>query len=105
MKLICNNKEIELKECKSFFSRFRGFMLIKNINKALLFNHCNSIHTFFMKENIDVIMCNKDNLILYYYKNLGKNKIIFPKKGATKTYETPAMYFNININDKMEVKK
>ena len=37
----------------------------KNINKALLFNHCNSIHTFFMKSNIDVILCNKDNKILW----------------------------------------
>ena len=105
MKLIYNNKEIEIIDCKTLFSRFMGNMFKKNIERGLLFRHCNSIHTFFMKENIDVIMCNKDNLILYYYKNLGKNKIIFPKKGATKTYETPAMYFNININDKMEVKK
>lgn len=105
MKLICNNKEIKLQECKSFFSRFKGLMFKKNIDKALLFNHCNSIHTFFMKENIDVILCNKENIVLYYYKNLGKNKIILPKKGVTKTYETPPLYFNININDKLEVRK
>lgn len=105
MELICKNKKINLQECTSFFSRFKGFMLCKNINKALLFNHCNSIHTFFMYKNIDVIMCNKDNTILYYYKNLGKNKIILPKKGVNKVYETPAMYFNLKINDKLEVKK
>ena len=51
-------------------------------------------------------MCNKDNTILYYYKNFGKNKIILPKKGVTKVYETPANYFNnIKINNKMEVTK
>ncbi|MBR3161249.1 MAG: DUF192 domain-containing protein [Bacilli bacterium] len=106
MKLIYQNKEITLKECKSFFERFTGFMLTKNINKALLFNHCNSIHTFFMYKNIDIIMCNKDNNILYYYKNLGKNKIILPKKGVSKVYETPANYFNnIKINNKLEVTK
>ena len=105
LKLIHNNKEINLKECKSFYSRFKGFMGKKNINESLLFDHCNSIHTFFMCENIDVIMCNNDNIILYYYKNLGKNKIILPKKGVKKVYETPANYFKIQIKDKMEVKK
>lgn len=105
MKLIYQNKSLNLKECKSFFERFKGFMLTKDINIALLFNHCNSIHTFFMYKNIDVIMCNNDNIILYYYKNLSKNKIILPKKGVKKVYETPANYFNIKINDKMEVKK
>ena len=84
LKLIYNNKELNLKECKSFFSRFKGFMFKKNINSSLLFDHCNSVHTFFMRENIDIIMCNNDNIILYYYKNVGKNKIILPKKGVKK---------------------
>jgi hypothetical protein len=105
MKLIYNNKEILLKECRTFWTRFKGFMLCKEINRALLFNHCNSIHTFFMYKDIDVIMCNKDNIILYYYKNLSKNKVIFPKKGVSIVYETPPEYFKIKINDKMEVKK
>ena len=103
MRIIYKGKEINLIECKSFYSRFKGFMLCKDINKALLFNHCNSIHTFFMYENIDVIMCNNDNVILYYYKDLGKNKIILPRKGVTKVYETPSEYFDIEINDKLEV--
>ena len=75
------NKEIEIYECKTFYSRLKGFMFSKVIDKALLFNKCNSIHTFFMKKNIDVIMCDKNNTILYYYYDLGKNKIILPKKG------------------------
>lgn len=105
MLLIYKNKEIPLYECISFFSRLKGFMFKKNINNSLLFNKCNSIHTFFMKENIDVIMCDKNNKILYYYKSLSKNKIILPKKNVYKVYETPSNYFNIKINDKMEVKK
>ena len=101
MKLICNNKEIEIIDCKTFFSRFMGNMFKKNIERGLLFRHCNSIHTFFMKENIDVIMCNKDNEILYYYNNLTKNKVILPKKNVYKVYETPVNYFNIKINTKV----
>lgn len=97
-------KEIELINCKSFYSRFKGFMFKKNIDRALLFEKCNSIHTFFMKENIDVIMCDKDNTILYIYKDLGKNKIILPKKGASKTIEMPCNYFDLEIGKKMIIK-
>lgn len=103
MKLTYNNKSIELTECNNFFSRFKGFMFKKKIDKALLFNKCNSIHTFFMKKNIDVIMCSKDDTVLYYYHNLGKNKIIFPKKNVYKTIELPVGYFNIKTNEKIRM--
>lgn len=79
-------------------------MFTKNINKALLFNRCNSIHTFFMKENIDVIMCDKDNIILYYYKDLGNNRIILPKRSVRKVFETPSGYFEIEVGKKMIIK-
>ena len=102
MKLLYNNKDIDLYECKSFFSRLKGFMFTKNIDKALLFD--NSIHTFFMKENIDVIMCDNDNNILYFYRDLPKNKIILPKKGVRKVFETPSGYFDIKINERMMIK-
>lgn len=104
MKLKYQNKEIELIEAVSFFSRFKGFMMCKNINHALLFNNCNSIHTFFMISNIDVILCNDDNIILYYYKDVTPNRVILPKKGVTKVYELPVNYFDIKLNDKLEVK-
>lgn len=103
MKLIYKNKEIKLIECKSFYSRLMGFMFKKNISYALLFKRCNSIHTFFMKEDIDVIMCDKDNNILYFYKSLKKNKVILPKKNVYMVYETPCSYFDIKINTKMKV--
>ena len=104
MLLEYNNKEIKIVNCISFFSRLKGFMFTKEINNALLFNKCNSIHTFFMKCNIDVIMCNKDNKILYYYNNLGKNKIILPKKGVYKTIELPVNYFDIEIGKYIRIK-
>lgn len=103
MRLLYDNREIELINCKSFFSRFRGFMLVKDIDKALLFNKCNSIHTFFMRENIDVIMCDSDNMVLFYYRNLGKNRIILPKRGVRKVFETPNGYFDIEIGKRMIV--
>lgn len=105
MKLVYENKEIALTVCTSFFSRLRGFMFVKEINKALLFNRCNSIHTFFMKSNIDVILCDNDNNILYYYYNLKPNKVILPKKNVTKVFELPPGYFDIKINKRLEIKE
>lgn len=103
MKLIYDNKCIEIKNCNTFFSRLKGFMFKKNIDCALLFNNCNSIHTFFMKNNIDVIMCDKENTILYYYNNVSKNKIILPKKMVYKTIELPVNYFNVKIKEKIRI--
>ena len=104
MQLIYNAKSIDLYVCKSFFSRLKGFMFTRNINRALLFDKCNSIHTFFMKENIDVIMCDNDNKVLFVYRDLPKNKIILPKKGVRKVFETPSGYFDIKINERMMIK-
>ena len=78
--------------------------MCKKIDYALLFKRCNSIHCFFMVSNIDVILCNDDNTILYYYRNVTPNKVILPKKGVTRVYELPVDYFNIKINDRLEVK-
>ena len=103
MNLIYNDKKIEIFECNSFISRLIGFMFKKDIKYALLFNKCNSIHTYFMKSNIDVIMCDKENNILYYYNNLSKNKVIFPKKNVYKTIELPVNFFDIKINTKVRI--
>lgn len=81
MQLMVNDKIINLKVCNNFFSRLIGNMFTKNI-KPLVFNHCNSIHTFFMKKNIDVLMFDKNKKHLKTYENLRPWKIIFPKKNT-----------------------
>lgn len=103
MKLKYQNKEINLVECKDFFHRFKGFMLKKEIDCALLFKRCNSIHTFFMVSNIDVLFCNEDNVILYYYRDVTPNKVLLPKKGVSRVYELPVDYFDIKVKDRLEI--
>ena len=103
MNLIYKDRNILIKDCNTFFSRLIGFMFKKNITHALLFNNCNSIHTFFMKKNIDVIMCDKNNKILYFYHNLSKNKIIWPKKNVYKTIELPVNFFDFEINTTVRI--
>ena len=55
MKVKIQKNVIEVKEAKDFKTRLLGFMGQKNIQTGILFPNCKSIHTFFMKEHIDVI--------------------------------------------------
>lgn len=80
---------VEIKYCNSFKSRLMGFMFKKNFDYALCFPKCNSIHTFFMREKIDVYMTDKDYNILYIKKNMKPWKVILPKKGVYYTFEFP----------------
>ena len=62
-------------EAISFKDRFIGLMGKKNINYCLVFPKCNSIHTFFMKEEIDVVMTDKNLKVVYIKKNMKKNLV------------------------------
>ena len=104
MNLIYDNKKIKLINCISFKDRLLGFMFKKNADYALVFPKCNSIHTFFMKMNIDVIMCDNDNNILYVYNNLRPNKVILPKRKVKKVIEVPSNIYNFRINTKIKTK-
>ena len=99
MYLIIKNKKIEIKECNHFFSKLKGFMFKKNINYGLRFKNCSSIHTFFMFENIDVIMTDKNNKVIKVYNNFKKNKIILPKTSVYYTYELPNNHNSYGIGD------
>ena len=89
MKLIINDKEFEIKECIKFKDRLFGLMFKKNFNYGLLFDNCNSIHTIFMKEAIDVIGLDEKNNVVGYKKNLKPYRFLRIKK-AKKTIELPA---------------
>ena len=101
MKLVVDKKTLELIEANTFLEKLFGLMFKKNINYALRLK-CNGIHTFFMREKIDVIVCDKDNNIISVYKCLKKNRVVLPKKKAYYTYELPAGTINEDIK-KIEI--
>lgn len=81
---------MEIIQVKGTFKRFKGFMFYKNkIDHGLAFKKCNSIHTFFMTQPIDIIMTDVNNKILYIFPNFKPWKIIMPKKNVYYTYELP----------------
>lgn len=101
MKVIVNEKEIKLIDANSFYKKLVGLMFKKNINYCLRLK-TNSIHTMFMKESIDIVMTDKNNNVLYIYKNFKKNKVLI-KKNVYYTYEFPNNFIDSNIK-KIEIK-
>lgn len=88
----------------NFKDRFLGYMFRKNPHyDAILFKPCSSIHTFFMKFDIDVLFLDEDMNVLEKVEEVKRGKIIF-KKYAKMVIETKAGGFkNINIGDKMHI--
>ena len=70
MRIIIDNKLFNLKKADNFFIRFIGLMFKKDIKEGLFFQKCNSIHTFFMKESIDIIMTDKDYKVVFFFKKV-----------------------------------
>lgn len=84
------NKELKsVTIYNTFWKRFLGLMGKKNIKEIIVFPKCNSIHTFFMKEPIDVIMTSQNGNILHIYHSLKPWRIILPKKHVYYTFELP----------------
>lgn len=74
--------------CNSFMKRLIGMSFKrKKTSYIYCFPKCNSIHTFFMFQPIDVIMTDKNNHILYIQEKVKPNHIILPKKNVYYTYE------------------
>ena len=90
MHVIIDKTKFNLIDCVSFSSRFMGLMFTRDFDYCMRFGKCNSIHTFFMKTNIDVVMTDKDDNVLYVFKDLKPWRVILPKKGVYSTYEFPA---------------
>lgn len=104
MKVIINNKKYEVKNCKNIFAKFKGMMFLKKkTDKCYRFERCNSIHTFFCFQNLDIIMCDKSNNILFKFKNVKPNKVILPKKKVYYTYEFSSNIINIDEIKKIKI--
>lgn len=104
MFITINNKKLPIKKCINFKDRLLGLMFKKEITEGYLFPKCNSIHTFFMKKPIDVIMTDRNNRIIYMHANLKPWKIIWPKKNVYNTIELPVNSTKLfSLNEKVKI--
>lgn len=77
-----------------FSKRLLGYMFRKTPHhEAILFEHCNSIHTFFMKFPIDVLFLDHKYQVIKQYEALKGGIVIFPVKGACFVLESQAGRF------------
>lgn len=77
----------------TFFSRLRGMIGrdFANANfDAMIFDRCNTIHTFFMSEKIDVIFVDRENAICGLRENLPPWRPCVHSVRACATLELPA---------------
>lgn len=86
MKIVIDNKTYDIEMYNNPLKRLVGFMFKKNIDKIICFKHCNSIHTFFMKCDIAVLMFDKNLNLLHIERCMKKNKVLI-KKGVYYTIE------------------
>lgn len=77
------------KVAKGFFERFFGLMGRKNLSSkdVLIFPNCNSIHTFFMREQIDVIFVSATGMVTKVFISLKPWRFLWPQKKAAHCIE------------------
>ncbi|MFZ7943939.1 DUF192 domain-containing protein [Neobacillus sp. 19] len=86
----------QIKVADSFFTRLRGLMFRKDPIKdeGLWIVPCNSVHMFFMKFPIDVVLLNERKEVVKLYPNLKPWSMTKPLKAAYSTLELPAGSIN-----------
>ena len=81
---------MKIKDAKSFKDRLLGLMFKKNITYGLSFDKCRAVHTFFMRENIDIYALDSNNKLIKEYHDIKPWKIIIAPKNTKKIIEMPS---------------
>ncbi|WP_188207726.1 DUF192 domain-containing protein [Alkalibacillus aidingensis] len=82
----------ELSVADTFWKRFKGLMFKRGLNSGygLHIKPCQSVHTFFMKFNIDVIYVNDKLEVVGLDKGLTPNRVGKVRKNAQSVIEVSA---------------
>ena len=70
---------MKIVKANSFIKKFKGLMFKNNIDYGMFFSNTNKIHTFFMKECIDIYGLDNNYVVKDIYLNVKPWKIIFLK--------------------------
>lgn len=99
------NKKINIHILYSFKERMKGFRFqLKPITIGLCYPKKKSINTYFLCQNIDIIITNKEYEILYIYQNIRSEKIIFRKRKAYYIFELPAFESkDLKVGQKLQI--
>lgn len=72
----------KVRVASDFISRFVGFMGRKQIgnDEAVLFPKCNSIHTFFMRTRIDVVLIGEKGMVVELKEQMSPWLMMMPRR-------------------------
>lgn len=92
----------------TFSNRLKGLMWMKGLYKGecLVISPCSSIHTFFMKFDIDVAFLDRDYRVLKISKRLQPGKMIMPVKRARYVVESDSKFSHmsgLDVGDVLEI--
>lgn len=92
----------------SFLKRLRGLTGITGLveGECMVITPCSSIHTFFMKFDIDVAFVDKDMCVLKIIKELRPGKAVMPVKGAHSVIEADSRFSSmkgLNVGDVLKL--
>ncbi|MBI2609120.1 MAG: DUF192 domain-containing protein [Deltaproteobacteria bacterium] len=91
----------------TFFSRLKGLLGTKKLDKgeALILEPCQSVHTFFMKYDLDIIFLNKENIVIGVAEHLKPNRLSAFYRHASKAVELPSgsiVEGRVTVGEKLE---
>ncbi len=89
----------------SYVKRLLGYMFRKTPHhSAIMLKPCNSIHTFFMKFNIDVLFLDENMQVIKKIENLRSGQVVTKVRGAKIVVESKEGAFNnIKEGNKIEI--
>lgn len=89
-------------DAKSFLKKLIGLSFKKNINYGMRFK-THAIHTFFMLSSIDIVITDKNGVVLEKIDNFKRGKILV-KKNAFYIYEMPVGFNkSVKVGKKLEI--
>lgn len=96
-------ENIEIKYADTFFKRFKGLMLKKDANYGIVFANLkdSSIHTHFMRFEIDVYFIDK-NKTVFEKATLKPWRFYRPKKQAKYILETKKNLLKVKKGDRLD---
>ncbi|MGI6083861.1 MAG: DUF192 domain-containing protein [Acetivibrionales bacterium] len=101
-------KDIPVRIAKTFSSRFWGLIGKKEADYGLLLYPCKSLHTFFMRYNLDILFLDDDNRIVAIKRFVKPFSVVPPVREAVKVLEFPSSLHAsafMNVGDKITLYK
>lgn len=104
MYLKIKGTKLQINECLKFKERFKSLKFyLNNIDFGLYFPRKKIASTYFFCQKVDICFTDKDNKVLYLYKNVRSEKFIFKFKSKN-IYYLPVGYADrLRVGDKLNI--